>query len=81
MRLFLRHAIAVLLFFFLFRLAVQAQSHELGGTLPKSVLLSRLSESAPIPSRSFDQGAILKAIRAQDSERFVNRQIGSRHGQ
>lgn len=77
MRLFIRHAIALLMFLFVFRLAIQAQAHQPPPNLPKSVLLSRLAKNDPIPSR-LDQTPILKAI-SQESEGFVDRKISSRN--
>lgn len=73
MRLFFRHFIAVLLFLFVFRLAMQTQEHEAEVTLPKAVLLSRLSDGAPIPSEAFDKNSLLKVIE-DDSSRLVNSQ-------
>lgn len=71
MRLFVRHIIAVFLFLFVFRLAMQAQEHESEKTLPKAVLLSRLSEGDPIPSEAFDKSSLLKVIQ-NDSSRLIN---------
>lgn len=73
MRLFLRHFIALILFLFVFRLALQTQEHESEVTLPKAVLLSRLSDGAPIPSEAFDKNSLLKVIE-DDSSRLVNSQ-------
>lgn len=73
MRLFIRHFIAVLLFLFVFRLAMQAQEKEGEVTLPKAVLLSRLSDGAPIPSEAFDKNSLLRVIE-NDSGRLVNSQ-------
>lgn len=75
MRLFIRHAIAVLLFLFVFRLAMQAQDHDSEVTLPKAVLLSRLSDGDPIPSAAFDKSSLLKVIE-NDSGRLINSQAG-----
>ena len=75
MRAIIRHCIAVLLFFFVCRLALQAQvqAKDTELTLPKAVLLSRLSKGEGIPSRAFDKSVLLKAIQT-DSGRLVNGQ-------
>ncbi len=50
MRLLFRHAIAVIVFLFVFKLAIEAQDHTQLQDEPKSVLLSRLADSDPIPA-------------------------------
>jgi len=73
MRLFIRHFIAMLMFLFVFRLAMQAQESNTEVTLPKAVLLSRLSDGDPIPSEAFDKNSLLKVIE-NDSSRLINSQ-------
>jgi hypothetical protein len=77
MRLFVRHFIIALVGFFALRLLVQASNHHNPVELPKAVLLSRLSDGAPIP-RGFEKEKILKAI-LKESEGLVDRKPGARN--
>jgi len=72
MRLLIRHSIGLLIFLFMFRLAVQIQYAESSVELPKAVLLSRLAAEDPFPSRISDKRNLLKTI-AAESERFIDR--------
>lgn len=77
MRLLIRHGVALLMIIFVFRLLMQAKEHKEPESLPKSVLLSRLSKNAPLPSR-LNQAPILNAIRLE-SEGLIDRKRGPRH--
>jgi hypothetical protein len=79
MRLLIRHFIALLMLIFVFRLAIQAQNHQAPPSLPKSVLLSRLSQHDPLPA-SLNQAPIAQAIQ-KESEGFIDRKPGSRYRQ
>ena len=63
MRILIRHAIALLLFSFICKVAVQAQESDDNNGVPKSLLLGSLSPQQPIPSGKFDARRISAAIR------------------
>ena len=79
MRLLIRHFIALLMLMFVFRLAFQAQGHQAPPSLPKSVLLSRLSQNDPLPVR-LKEAPIAKVIQ-KESDRFIDRKPGGQYRQ
>ena len=62
MRFLIRHAIALLLFTFAFRLVWQAREENENSGVPKALLLASLSPQSPIPSRPIDTRPIILAI-------------------
>lgn len=76
MRLLIRYTVSLLLLFFLARVALQAQGEDTYVSLPKAILLSRLAENEPLPSRSLDRSTLLKVI-GGESERLINGQSGA----
>ena len=59
-------AIALLLFTFVCKIAVQAQASAGGHSdVPKSLLLSRIAPRQPIPSAPIDERPIIAAIRRE----------------
>jgi hypothetical protein len=63
MRTLLRHAIALLLFGFVCKLAIQAQNNDDANSVPKALLLGSLAPSQAIPSGRIDARPIIAAIK------------------
>jgi len=63
MRIWIRHAIAVFLFCFACKVALQAQAPDERAGVPKSLLLGSISTEQPIPSGQIDTRRIVSAIR------------------
>jgi hypothetical protein len=65
MRTWIRHAIAVFIFCFACKIALQAQASEDFNGVPKSLLLGSISTAQPIPSGRIDTRRIVTAIRKE----------------
>ncbi|MGZ3651393.1 MAG: hypothetical protein ACXVB9_19155 [Bdellovibrionota bacterium] len=63
MRTLIRHAIALLLFTFICKVALQAQNTEENNGVPKSLLLGSMTSRQPIPTGQIDARRIIAAIR------------------
>ncbi|HEY8278576.1 MAG TPA: hypothetical protein VIH99_03060 [Bdellovibrionota bacterium] len=65
MRFIIRHCIAILLFLFVCKIALQSQEFTENSGVPKSLLLGSLSARQPIPSGRIDPRPIIEAIRKE----------------
>lgn len=62
MRILIRHFVALLLFVFVCKVAIQAQEFKEYSGVPKALLLDSLAPEAGIPSREFNVKPIISAI-------------------
>lgn len=53
MRLLMKHFITVIVFLFVFKLAIQAQGHSNENELPRTVKLAKMSVGEPIPAKDY----------------------------